>query len=515
MKDHFKEGLSLAPKIRFFELFNKKAAANFGQMLCDDFQAWWQTIKGHNRGGVVASTIDTMHAILGCLAATMEDLRENQPELYIKTILTGEYFVFVNRGTISSKINQGGTYKNTRTGNRTAYNQINRLLEVGFLVKKLNYSTKVDKKTGELLNPYPEDLNPNGNGRIQLFLNPDVFQVNKKFARKFEELKEYLMNTFPIEVPFTKKKNNKVKIDSTVDCGQSDLDNFKAVLATANGNNLQKRHEQAGQLMDKSKFSRGKKRDFRRKKYESVEDVQQKELLGLCNHLFFPQRQFTETITSDAHTAIALQLNSIEKYVHEYRADKVKSYTARDKYQNAKPKTKNWMLKRYYKRLPSLRKAALEILAVALGIQRNHAQKKGYLHKIQHSSNDPVRLFTSSNLEHAIGYALRDWRKQTDNYFANNDDLEIYHNAAKLSIKAYSEIIKKNVEKGLYQGFVYAVQQFKRFKEILSKAALSESSKKSLVLAFTNRLTPLYKLLQPKEKSHLYSCAITNYQSIL
>lgn len=518
------ERLSNAPKIPFFELFDKKNASKKATALfLEPYQANWKKKKGHNRGGIVSSTYDVMHAILGCLAPTMEDLKKNQVELYAQTVLSDEYFVFISKGTLSAKINGGKKYKFTRLSNRTILNQIKRLLETGFLIKKVNYSIRLDDTTKQLTNPYPENKNDNGSGRIQLFINPKVFEVQRKFKAKFEELKAYYRNTFPTDssLPFLNTKLNKEKIDSEADCG-------KVALSTDNNTGQQKNNEQVGQLVQKNKkiapqFKQlpPKKQEFppstgkrlmklsERWKKRHI-DQHKEELLKLCCHLFFPDRQFTKSILDNTRAAIADKIELVEEHVREYRKKEVDSYAQRPVYQNAKPKKQAWMLKNYREKLPSLLLSPLEILTNALQTQYNHAHKNGYYQKIQRRGNDPVQFLSSSNFEHAIACTIGVWTKQNQNFFANNKSYKAYLDERKKITGVYRSILLETFENGLTSGFVYAVRLFKSFEQKVVNSELSDSFKKSLITALTERIKPLYAKIPAKDKAHLYACAIAN-----
>lgn len=509
MKINFIDRLSNAPKLPFFDLFDKKKAAKIGNEILNNFQGIWYATRGHNRGGIVSSTIDAMHAILSCLAPTMEDLRINQPTLYIETILTGKYFVFVNNGTISAKINQGVKFKHNRLKNRTVFNQIKRLLEAGFLTEKRNYSTRIDGKTGKKINPHPEDLNPYGNGRVQLFINPEVFQVAKKFEAQYKELLSYLRNTFPIDSSLLFSYSNDIeKVNSELEC-------VKINKALANANNLKskKGKEQASQFPRQSEISRAEmseKEKKYRQQFNNSKDYQRKELLNLCCSLFFPNREFATRIREQALTALNDKLDLIEERIREYRKEEKTSYKKRSIYQKATEKKQFWMLEQYSKKLPCPQRSSHEILATAFQVQYTHAKNKGYYCKIQRSSNDPVQFITSSNLQHAIDYKIKDWILQNKNFFAKNKGYQVYQAGIKEVSKIYRRTLYENFNKGLLIGYVSAFKELMIFKEKISNALMSESLKKTLVVTLKNRLYPLYKVLTQKEKSYLVNCAINN-----
>lgn len=505
----FKDRHPLCPKVRFFDVFNKKAAAKVAMQMLDFWQSIRNAKKGHRRGGVVSSTIDVMHAILGCLAVTMEDMRENQEQVFVEAILTGNYFAFINRDTLTARINNGKEFKNSRLDPRTVSNQINRLLEIGFLIEKRNYRVCYDEGTGQLCNPTPDLLYSRGNGRIQLFINPKVFQVDKKFAAEFEALKAYLRNTFLIDstLPFSYDNLVKKEIDSQVDCGQKALDDLKVALATANCSNIQKNKEQVRQLEENSKNS-ARKKEEKRPKFREVNQYQRHELFNLVLSSFFPERAFTSTVLSNARAALDGKLDLVAFDIEAYRAKQVNSYTARDKYQKANENKKAWMLRNFTKKLPCVETSSLEILTNALSIQEAHAKNKGYYHKIQRPNNDPGQFLESSNFQYAIDFALNNWRRQSNKVLSKNREYNSYLDQNKALYQFYRRIVRVNNEKGLLQGYVYAVQQLKKIEKELLQAYISEASKKSLLVALKNRIAPLFKIFSPQEKRYLYQCAM-------
>lgn len=494
MNKHFLEWLSHASNIGFFQMINKKESVKSAFKFLDSLQMKWKKEKGHNRGGVVSSTYDVVHALLACVAPTMDDIRKNQPELFVESVKEGRFFAFVYRTTLADKINQARRHSAARLSRETIGNQIKRLIEAGVIIEKRNYSVRKDKN-GKQVNPLPLHLNPSGRGKIQLFINPEVLV----FYSKYEDLKAYLKDSFQlyrVNSFYFKTKLNKSTIDKPID-----VNNQKA-LPDGKGESSKIINKELGRkLSNKNKVSP--------RQFGSKRDFATAQLLELCRSSFFEDRTFTDAIEKGSIQVLDDRINQAIEAVEAYRAEKIKTYTARDKYKNSLCKER--MLGRYTKTLPNAYRAAIEIMSFAIQKQAKHALNKGYLNKIKRYGNDPVQLISSSNFQYALNYSISDWSKINDNYFIKKQSYSSYCRIVGMVGKIYTYTLdlahESNSIAFAYSDSIEALG--KLYKKINKNTSLTESNKKAITTMIKTKFSPLFKSLTQEEKERLKSAVNT------
>lgn len=492
MNKHFLEGLSHASNIGFFEMINKKESVKIASSMLDLFQDDWAKQKGHNRGGIVSSTYDVLHAIFECIAPTMDDVRKKQPQLFIDSILGGKIFAFIYRKTLIAKINKGGKHSAARVTKETIGNQLKRLMEAGVLIEKKNYKLKRErnsKGSWELVNPLPSDLSEKGQGKIQYFFNPKVLVLGSNFDR----LKAYLKNTFKqygVNSFYFNTKLNKTKIDK-----QADVNNNKASATAESVSTKIINKEQERKLTKKSKDSV--------RQFGSKKEFNCAQLLELCRTRLFDGRIFTDSIEKGSIRAIDDRIKQAVEAVEAYNSEKVRTYTARDKYKNST--RKEWMLRTYREKLPTPYRAAIEIMSFAIQKQETHAISKGYMKKIKRQSNDPVQLFGSSNFQYALNYSISDWGKINDNYFIKNKAYSSYCTIVGMVGKMYTYILDLTYQsKSVALGYSESLQACAKLeKKMNNNTTLSLSNKKAINAMIKTKFSPLFDSLTQEEKNKL------------
>lgn len=493
MKDNFIERLSHASNIGFFEMLNNKESVKVASRMLDSFQEKWKKKKGHNKGGIVSSTYDVLHALLACIAPTMEDVRKKQPELFIKSLLEGQTFAFVYRTTLVDKINQARKYSAARLSKETIGNQLKRLMQAGIIIEKRNYSTRKDKN-GKQVNPLPSDLNPKGRGKIQLFFAPGVLV----FHSKYERLKEYLNNSFQlytIENSFyLKRKLNKTIIDKP-----TNVNNQKASAIAESESKTRINKELGRRLSQKNKISP--------RQFDSKKEFNAHQLLELCRARLFDGRVFTDVIEKGSLQTIEDRIKQTIEAVEAYNSEKVKTYTAREKYKNST--RKEWMLRKYREKLPTPYRAAIEIMSFAIQKQEKNAISKGYLCKIKRHNNDPVQLFTSSNFEYALNYSISDWRKINDNFFIKHKSYSAYCTIVGMVGKIYTYILDLAYQsQSIALAYTESLQACGKLQtKINQNTILTESNKKALNVLIKTKFAPLFSSLSQEEKERLRAAA--------
>jgi hypothetical protein len=488
MNTHLLEGLSHVLKVSYFDFINKKESIKLCYEKLDLYQDGWKKKKGHNRGGIVSSTYDTLHALFACIAPTMEDIRKKQPDLFIESVEKGHTFAFVYRTSLAAKINKGS--KAAKLDVKTISKQINRLIEAGIIIEKRNYSTRfeIDKEgKRRQVNPFPSDLNPSGRGHVQLILAPSVLV----FTSKYNQFKASLKNTIPlygVNSLFINTSINKSTIDKpTV------IDNQKASAIAEGDFKIIKNKEQERQLSKKSKVSP--------RQFDSKKDFTSHQLLELCRSRFFDERTFTDAIEKGSIQAIDDRIKQAIEAVEAYNSEKIRTYTAREKYKNCT--RKHWMLAQYRKKLPTPYRAAIEIMSFAIQKQEKNALSKGYMSKIKRYNNDPMQLITSSNFQYALNYSISDWTKINDSYFIKNKSYSAYCNIVGMVGKMYTYILDLSYQSPLI-AYSESLQACRKLRSsMLKNTDLTKSSIKAIDAMIKTKFAPLFKSLTPDEKERV------------
>ena len=488
MELHFLEGLSHATNIGFFDLINKKESVKNASKYFDSYQTKRKNKKGHNKGGIVSSTYDVFHALLACVAPTMDNVRKNQPELFVKSVMEGHTFAFVYRTTLVDKINQARNHSAARLSRETIGNQIKRLMQAGVIIEKRNYSVRKDEN-GKQVNPLPSDLNASGRGKIQLFFAPDVLV----FHSRYEQLKSYLNDSFKlyrVNPFYFKTILNKTTIDK-----QASMNNNKASTTVESLSAKIINKEQERKLTKKSNDSV--------RQFGSKKEFNSAQLLELCRSRLFDGRIFTDSIEKGSIRAIDDRIKQAVEAVEAYNSEKVRTYTARDKYKQCT--RKEWMLRTYREKLPNPYRAAIEIMSFAIQKQETHATSKGYLNKIKRYNNDPVQLLGSSNFQYALNYSISDWSKINDNYFIKNKAYSSYCKIVGMVGKIYTYILDLTYQsKSVKLGYSESLQACAKLQKQMNKnTILSESNKKAINAMIKTKFSPLFKSLTQEEKNQL------------
>lgn len=479
-------GLSMPANIRFFGQIDKRETIKRCQQKLEKFQQQWNKKRGHNRGGIVSSTIDVLYAIIACIEPTLQDIAEHQPAVIEQAINSNEYFAFIYRSTLATKINNSQHHHNIRLCTRTISNQITRLLQAGIIIKRQNYCLKYDKN-GRLTNPLPTDKNERGRGKIQLFLCPSVLVFKPDFQRKLDHLKntfqQYSTSTF---IP---KNTIKTILDNALNVDK------KAVLATANAKTINVNGQEQGRKpIQKNNF--GKRQFGTKREYFSFQ------ILNSLLDKFFPNRKLDSLSEKQSIACISDVLAETERKVQAFRKIKIKSFRQSDAYVEAK--NKHLALRRFKEhRLPDVERAAQEILSFALCKQLKHANKNNYLYKIRRQNNSPLELLTSSNFKHALSYSFDDWHNANDRLFKKNLSYQTYSKALKEIGNIYSKCLIVSFE-SVSHSYLIAYQKYQKIlANLRSKTELTNSHKKALICLFRQLLSPLFKTLTEADKARI------------
>lgn len=463
---NFAEGLCIATNISLFDQINKFETIKSAKEKLAEFQTTWR--EKHRNGGITSSTFDVLHALLLCVAPTMDDIRKKQPEVFAESCRTGKFFAFIYLDTIATKINslQDSLLASMRLSKKTIYNQIKRLIEAGVISEKNNYN-----RTGNQ-NPQKDDKNKLGRGKIQLVFStkilkfhnfsPPILPPNK------QSLPQYSSSTI------LKNKELESKIDNAPPCG-------KVVSAIADESFLNVKNEGQGRkiLEQNQKFEAKNKKDF-----------SAWQLLNLCRSELFKMREMNNALEKQTLEIIKDLLASIEKEVQKYKSQKIKTFCDRETYKKSKLQVS--MLKKYCEKLPNIERAAIEIFSHAVQKQSKHAKNNGYLHRI----GNPPDFLLSPNFQKAINYSVQDWIKIQDNYFVKNQRFGAYCIELGTIGKIYTGVLDAAQDS---IGFAYsqAITAYRNFKTRLSEnQTLTESNKKALEDIFIGKFKPMFKVFK-------------------
>lgn len=474
MTTHLIDGFSMSTSISIFDQISKFDTVKFAKEKMSAFQKLWR--EKHKSGGITSSTIDVFHAILQCVAPTMEDIRIKQPELFQESCKEGKLFAFVYLNTLATKVNslQDEALSSMRLSKKTVFNQIKRLIEAGILIDKKNYLS-----TGHQ-NPTKDDQNTKGRGKIQLFLSPEILKIKAAPSPSLAPNKQLLPQYSSLTI--LKDKEQKTIIDNppTVEKVVSPIgdDVFFNVRNEGQGRKIQPTMQEV-ELKNKKDFAAWQQ-------------------LELCRAELFRMKEMNETMSKAVLDIIKNHIVLIEKEVQAYRAQKIKTFCERETYQNSKFQTS--MLKKYCeKSLPDVERSAIEIFSHAVQKQAKHAKLNGYAHRI----GCPPDFLLSPNFQKAISYSVQDWKKIQSNYFIKNQRFGAYCNELGTIGRLYTGLLQVAHESisFAYSQAVIAYQNFKA--KLHQNTALTDSNKSALERIFKGKLEPVFRNLSNQDKSKI------------
>ncbi len=479
MTTHLIDGFSMPTNVSIFDQIDKFSTIKFAKEKMVAFQTEWRA--KHKSGGITSSTFDVFHAILQCIAPTMEDIRYKQPILFQEACQTGKLFAFVYLDTLATKINslQDSAMSCMRLSKKTVYNQIKRLVEAGIIVEKNNYTC-----TGHQ-NPTKEDKNAKGRGKIQLYFDPKILKMKPMPSPSLAPNKQLLLQ---YSSSILKDKEQKQIIDNA-----PVVDN--AVSAIADDVFLNVRSEGQGRKIAPT---------MQEIELKNKKDFAAWQQLNLCRSELFAMREMNATLEQKTFEIIKEHISLIEKEIQGYRAQKIKTYCDREAYKNSKFQTS--MLKKYCEKLPGVERSAIEIFSHAVQKQAKHAKLNGYAHRI----GCPPDFLLSPNFLKAIGYSVQDWKKIQDNYFVKNQRFGAYCSELGTIGRLYTSLLEVAHESisFAYSQAAIAYQNFKA--KLHQNTALTDSNKSALEKIFKGKLEPVFRNLSNQDKSKILDSIRSN-----
>ncbi len=483
MNNHLIDGFSIATNISLYNQIDKFSTAKVAKEKMSEFKTSW--LEKHKSGGITSSTLDVFYAFLDCIAPTMEDVRKKQPQVFQESCSTGNFFAFVHLNTLATKVNslQDESLASMRLKRKTIHNQIKRLMQAGIITDKKNY-----RSTGKH-NPIPDELDPKGRGKIQLYINKDILKF-KAIPSPSLPLPEQSLPLYgkTIVLPILKSKELKLIIDNapTVD---------NAVSAIADDVSFDIRGKEQGRKIAPTM------QDFEAKNKKDFLAWQQ---LNLCRSELFAMREMNATLEQKTIEIIKQRITLIEKEVQCYKSQKIKTFCEREKYKNSKYQVS--MLNKYCEKLPNTERAAVEIFSHAVQKQAKNAKNNGYFHRI----GCPPDFLLSENFTKAINYSMSDWIKIQDKYFIKNQRFSEYCNELGVIGRLYTTVLDV-----AHESIAFAYSQtavaYQNFKARLSQnTALTDSNKKALENIFVGKFKPMFQGLNTEQRNKIEAAVRSN-----
>ncbi len=473
-------------KVNYYDIIDKKETLfNIKKALSSHKSKW---LKKHKSGGVTNTTFDVAHALLCCIAPTMEDIKKHQPQTLANFCPNGRLFMFGTRKSIAACIadRREDYMKNCRPSDRTVYNHIKTLLDAGIIAEKKNYRV-TDRKN--INNPLPSDFCPSGRGKFQLIFDSKILVFREKFKALFAPATGDSWKRLPLNTTscIINKKELKTNIDNAQDSSDEVFASANNVSDCSRSRTFVNKEERGRILVQKAKDSA--------RQNGSKEDYFLQQLFELCRSEIYNDAKFSTAEIEAAKIALKGRLIAAEGEITAYKSQKIKSYTASAHYQELKNQPLG--LRKYREKLPNTQSAAFEVLTHAIIKQKKNAQKNNYLHKI----GKPSALISGPvNFTKAIGYSMGDFRKMTCYYMAKNEKLESYMILVAKVDRVYTGILHESYL-SIERAYSLALTQLKNLTASLStNAKLTESNKASIKIHFTSRIASIFKKLPHQEK---------------
>lgn len=458
---------------------------------CEDLMSQYQNQYNANkpkklhRRVISASLKDAVWAIVRTLPATMEDMKKNQPKVYKECVETGKFFIFTTRSTLASKMLSQYKDKNEdlKLSGQQINNIIKKLIAVGILTEKRNY-TNVGAD-----NPTPEDYNPKGRGKIQLWVNPEVLEFNMSWQEiqaemqskgnaqsdpqngaNIESFAQYVSDTVFKEDHVQHEYPNGSVDNAVSPSGDASLSENKA--GTVQG------------LQDFNQTSKNKGRNFLKfsPTLENMDYFAQW-LWEQTRTNLYDGRQFNAYQEQQAIQLIKTQLETCAVWVQLYRSAQINRYTESERFQAYSEKMQGYKLKAFGKHLPAIERSAVEILSRAIQKQRHHAIKNEYLQNMV----SPTRFLASAGFDKAIGYAQKDFEKIHKAYFIKNAQLTIRVEVLGAINNAFWQISSEYKKGNHYTAVEILGEQKTKIYKLIKDKNISQEAKEQLFNEFKER----------------------------
>lgn len=458
---------SIAYKQSFYDLIDKEETFAEGKHLMHQFKKNWKAANG----GITSTTFDVFFAIVRSIAPTMEDIKKHQEGLFEECRIHNEYFCFTTLPSIAKIMNNLHNYSELQVCNKTVYNQIQRLMDIGIITKKVNF------KCSGKRNPYPGEEDPRGRGKIQLWISPNVLKF-KKFDSSESSIflgsnKNFLQQYEQSSLQDISKEQK--LIDNTLEPVE------KAASAIAESNLSDISGKEQGSKESPPPFPNISQKNFTEK------DFVLEQIWRLAQYNLWDGYNFNFQTVATSKQIISKMLDTAQDEVSEYRKKRIIEFKQNPSYQVSSNQDK--LLKKFASTLPLPEQAAIEIVSHAILKQRKYSEKHGSLDQIFY----PVDYFTSKSAVTALQYSIQDWHSITEKYFSKNKNSEAYFEQVGWIMNRYSTTLREIFKDGKQNAYNNLMRKYQEWTQGLSiNIYLTPELITRLKTDFTNKLKPLF-----------------------
>jgi len=458
----------------FFEMIDKKATYHAGK---DKMEAYQKTRKKGTKR-VTPYTHDLFHAIIRAVAPTMEDMKKNQNELYKECRANGTYFCFTTIPSLQTMLNDTQQHASLTPKDKTVYNQIKLMLEIGIITKKENYI-----QTGHR-NPLPSERKTSGRasgrGKFQLWISPEVLCIKDKYQASAASDNASFFGDIGKSLPQYRTSSLLYKDKELKSITNTPSNVDKAVLPVGKIN----------------QDIQGEGREIKRKKPVSQsippENLSKKQfsclkLWDLLRYNLYQNRVFNEQTNTDSQILLGQLLEQAEKHVQNYRKAKIQSYEQNPAYLAAK--NQHRMLRNFAASLPNVERSGFEILSHAIIKQQKHSSKYGY--QVWY----PTNYLTSYAAQKALELSTNDWDRIQAQYFDKNKSSKAYFEQIQWINAQHSETVQAMGSLGGSAKRAYELTNqnyWKWYQDLKQHPHLNEAKVEKLNQVFIQQFKPLF-----------------------
>jgi len=477
-----------------YDLLDRKQSMEKAYDLMEIYQRKW--LRTHKRGGMVSSVHDVLQAIVSLMPKTMEEIKQEQPNVFEVTICQQEFFCFTNNEYLATMVNKQANRPLLQISGRTVRSCIKKLLDAQILTQKVNYMC-----TGRD-NPKPMHEDPHGRGKFKLVLNKDILIWSQTEAQlglgaaisdnASPLSSHHIEPSFPQMYSILDNKDTLKQYKTPTGIVDKALANAKRdLLATEN--------TERGNKFKSDNNPNISPQNFAQKVFVPTNSANKEEFLA--RHLFEQARvglwsgqNFNVALTEQAIDLLRSHLRLTKDFVQMFRKQKIEEFKEGAYYQSlaSNPKHQWKILNQWFaNKLPNIELSAVRIVGEAIQKQRENALKRGYLDKLY----KPQYYFVSPNWEKALDYSKNDFMKLYTKYSDKNRGMSYYQSIMEQINKAHTAVLQALKDGTTPQHAINtASESWKKLRVMIAKAppSVTQEQKDKLINKFKDRLQPIF-----------------------